>query len=80
MKRLTAYFLASFVAVAAFADEIDAEIIKNLDFYEKMPVVEELDLIELEQQSRPPEITAGADADSLDDSVQDAAPSKGEGK
>ena len=82
MRRMTAYLLVSFAAVTAFAEEIDAEIIKNLDFYEKMPVVEELDLIELSDQNQAPEKTAGNDEDSLDDKVQDTAPgsSKGEGQ
>jgi hypothetical protein len=76
MKRVFTYFIVSFFAVTAVADEIDAEIIKHLDFFEKMPVVEDLDLIELEEQTHAPAQTADAgaskkkDQDSLDDVVQ----------
>jgi hypothetical protein len=72
------YIVVSFFAVAALADEIDAEIIKHLEFFEKMPVIEDLDLIEMEEQARSPtEMAAGQpggpqsanDKDSLDDVV-----------
>jgi hypothetical protein len=76
MSRLFTYIVVSFFAVTALADEIDAEIIKHLDFFEQMPVVEDVDLIETEAflgwRSRTGEkVAAGTenDADSLDDAV-----------
>ena len=46
MRRAKAFSagILFFTALAFAADEIDAEIVKNLEFYEQMEVIQNLDL------------------------------------
>jgi hypothetical protein len=40
------------VAGTALADDIDAEIVKNLEFFDQMPMVEDLDMVEMDAQTQ----------------------------
>jgi hypothetical protein len=61
MKLKWKHVLVALLTTTAFADDIDAEIVKHLDFFEQMPVVEDLQMIELEAGGERPK-TTGAPA------------------
>ncbi len=46
------HLAVAFVASTALANDVDEEIIQHLEFFERLPVIEEMDLVEMADDTK----------------------------